>query len=105
MDLDIPDRWAFVADLWLHDGEAGWYFVTLPFDVADEIEMVGEPQGFGSVKVEVTVGGSTWRTSVFPDTKRKSYLLPVKKQVRTTEGLIEGEPVAVELRLVDLHAG
>ena len=56
--------------------------------------------GFGSLRVEVTIGSTTWRTSVFPDTKRGTYLLPVKKQVRTAEGLAGGSVCSIELRVV-----
>jgi hypothetical protein len=93
----------FTADLWRYTGEAAWYFVTLPHDVADDIdEITGEARrGFGSVRVEVTVGSTTWRTSVFPDTKSESFVLPVKKAVRSAEGLDDGSSVSVLLTLVD----
>ena len=93
----------FTADLWRYTGEAAWYFVTLPHDVADDIdEITGEARrGFGSVRVEVTVGSTTWRTSVFPDTKSESFVLPVKKAVRVTEGLEDGSPVVARIVLVD----
>jgi len=95
-------RYEFTAPLWRHDGEAAWYFVTLPFDVADDIEeRHGRTAGgFGSVRVRVRVGATEWATSVFPDTKRKSYLLPVKAAVRKAEGLVDGTPVAVALEVV-----
>jgi hypothetical protein len=57
-------------------------------------------RGFGSLRVEVAIGSTTWRTSVFPDTKRGTYLLPVKKQVRAAEGLVEGSVCSVELTVV-----
>ena len=93
----------FTADLWRYTGEAAWYFVTLPHDVADDIhEITGDARrGFGSVRVEVTVGSTTWRTSVFPDTKSESFVLPVKKAVRSAEGLDDGSSVSVLLTLVD----
>jgi uncharacterized protein DUF1905 len=60
----------FTARLWLHNGMPGaWYFITLPFDAADEIRATQEQRGFGSVRVHATIGDSTWNTSVFPDTK------------------------------------
>lgn len=93
----------FTADLWRYTGEAAWYFVTLPHDIADDIdEITGEARrGFGSVRVEVTVGSTTWRTSVFPDTKSGSFVLPVKKAVRSAEGVDDGSSVSVLLTLVD----
>jgi hypothetical protein len=96
------DPYRFVAALWPWDGPAAWFFVSLPEDVADDIdERFGHLEaGFGSLRVEVTIGSTTWRTSVFPDTKRGTYLLPVKKQVRTDEALREGSTCTVDLTVV-----
>jgi hypothetical protein len=93
----------FTADLWRYTGDAAWYFVTLPHDVADDIDEItlDRRRGFGSVRVEVTVGSTTWRTSIFPDTKSASFLLPVKQAVRQAEGLDDGSSVSVLLTLVD----
>lgn len=89
----------FTAELWLYPGEAGWYFLTLPTHVADDIdEEVGERAGFGSVPVEVTVGSTTWTTSIFPDRASASFVLPVKKAVRSAESLEAGRLVTVRLR-------
>jgi len=76
--------------------------VSLPEDVADDIdERYGHLEaGFGSLRVEVVIGSTTWRTSVFPDTKRGTYVLPVKKQVRTAEGLVDGSMCSIELSVV-----
>jgi hypothetical protein len=94
-----PAGFDFTAELWQWDGDAAWHFVSLPEDVADEIAGLadGSRRGFGSVRVEVTVGSTTWRTSVFPDAKRGTYVLPVKKAVRTAEGLEVGHPTTVRL--------
>ncbi len=93
----------FQADLWMHQG-GSWHFVTLPFDESDEIEevMTGRTGGFGSVRVRVTIGSSTWETSLFPDSKAKAYVLPIKKPIRLAEGLEIGEPVQVQLDLVNV---
>lgn len=96
----------FTAELWrwkareTGDGEPGsWFFVSLPFDDSDAIEAEAVPgKGFGSVRVEVTIGGSTWRTSLFPSAEEKTYVLPVKKAVRVAEDLVEGRPCRVALR-------
>ena len=93
-------QWTFAALLWRwRDGS--WHFVTVPHDVSDEVDAaVGDATGgFGSVRVEVTLGGSTWSTSLFPSTEQAAYVLPVKKQVRTAEGLRDGDEVRVGLRL------
>ena len=54
------------------------------------------PTAFGSVRVEASVGATTWRTSVFPD-KVRGYVLPVKAAVRRAEGLDVGDDVTVSL--------
>ena len=93
--------WEFEAELWRWKAQESWIFLSLPFDVADEIEAVAEPgKGFGSVRVEVTIGTSTWRTSVFPSAEEKTYVLPVKKAVRVANGLEVGDACRVGLSLV-----
>lgn len=89
----------FEAELWLYPGEAGWHFVTLPVELAEDVADLSAPtrKGFGSVPVTVTIGASTWNTSLFPDSKAGSYLLPVKKPVRRRENLTDGDRVSVEL--------
>lgn len=95
---------AFDAELWIWEanGSGSWHFVSLPEEVADDLEeQYGHrAAGFGSLRVEVTIGTSTWQTSVFPDSKRKTYVLPVKKQVRTKEGLEAGSSAAVLLTVL-----
>ena len=93
---------AFSAELWRYDGETGWFFLSLPSELADAIQEESGPlaKGFGSVKVSVRIGSSQWATSVFPDRARGTYLLPVKKSVRLTEGLDGGDTIQVELTVV-----
>jgi hypothetical protein len=95
----------FPAELWIHIGENPWYFVTLPPDEADEIDEIttGKQRGFGSVRVAVTVGNTTWNTSIFPDSKRGSYVLPIKKQVRLGEQWEVGTTKEVRLALADVE--
>ena len=84
---------AFTAELFEWDArdDASWVFVSLPVDVAEDIrEMVPSKRGFGSLPVHVRCGTSAWRTSVFPSKESGSFVLPVKKAVRTKEGLEVG---------------
>ena len=94
-------RFTFTAPLWLHDG-GSWHFVAVPEDDADTIEeMYGaDAGGFGSVRVEVTIGATVWRTSLFPDSKRKTYVLPIKKSVRLSEGLRAGQSAHIAFVVV-----
>ncbi|MEV0274019.1 MAG: DUF1905 domain-containing protein [Hamadaea sp.] len=94
----------FDAELWLWDARKldSWTFVSLPADVSQEIRELtdGPRRGFGAVRVQVTIGLSTWATSIFPDSKSGCYVLPVKKAVRRAEELHPGEVahVSVEVR-------
>src|SRR4051794_23987250 len=95
--------YAFAARLRLHDEMPGaWYFLTLPVDAAEEIRARtrGERRGFGSVRVHATIGRTTWATSIFPDTRSSSYVLPVKAAVRKRERLEPDAVLDVPLALV-----
>jgi hypothetical protein len=96
-------EYSFPARLWMTTGDSAWHFVTLPHDVADDIEerTADTRRGFGSVRVSVTVGSTTWMTSLFPDTKAQSYVLPVKKRVRDDEGLRAGDRIEVSLCITE----
>lgn len=93
----------FRARIWEHSpGDPGsWHFLTLPAELSEDIALeAGPPAGFGSVRVEVTVGATTWRTSLFPDSASGSYVLPMKKPVRRAEGLHAGDTCEVALDVV-----
>jgi hypothetical protein len=96
----------FTAELWLHPGVAGWHFVTLPTDLADQLcaQTAATPRAFGSLPVAATIGHTTWTTSLFVDTKAASYLLPVKADVRRRERLTAGDSVRVTVELQPLAA-
>ena len=95
----------FDAELWIWDARRteGWTFVSLPVEFSDDVrEVAGEPRrGFGAVRVRVTVGGSTWRTSIFPDSARGCYVLPIKRAVRIAEALDAGDVATVTVELID----
>ncbi|WP_327110779.1 DUF1905 domain-containing protein [Nocardia sp. NBC_01730] len=92
-------RYSFTAEVWEHQGDAAWHFVSLPEDIADEIEerYAHRAGGFGAVRVHVVIGKSRWSTSLFPDKSRATYVLPVKKAVRAAEGLATGSAARIEL--------
>lgn len=98
----------FEAELWAWSAKdnpegASWVFLTVPEDVSDEIrDMAGPPRGFGSVRVEATIGATTWRTSVFPNSDEAgTFALPLKKAVRKAEDLEVGESARISLRVID----
>jgi hypothetical protein len=96
-------QYRFTASIWpWKEHEGSWWFVTVPDDVSDDIEERhgSSAGGFGSIKVEVTVGGTTWHTSLFPSMEQRAYVLPVKKAVRVAESIDEGKAFEVSLLCV-----
>ena len=90
----------------IEEGMAPIGFVRIPAEPAEQIVAheferrleMGKRRGFGSVKVTVTLGGSRWQTSLFPN-KDGSWFLPIKKPVRLAEGVEYGDTIEVALEL------
>ncbi|MDL5353173.1 DUF1905 domain-containing protein [Microbacterium sp. zg-YB36] len=80
-----------------------WLFADVPEELSEDISELTAPfaRGFGSVRVEASVGRTTWRTSIFPSSSGR-YWLPLKRAVREAEALVEGGPVTVSLRVLDV---
>lgn len=91
----------FSAELWRHSGPDAWHFIRLPVGTAEEIRETTVRRGFGSVRVRATIGSTTWDTSVFPDAKSGSYLLPVKAAVRRAEDVEDGDTPTVTIAVRD----
>jgi hypothetical protein len=95
----------FEAELWIWDARRSdsWTFVSLPAEASEEIRDLagGLRRGFGSLRVRVTVGGSTWTTSIFPDSARGCFVLPIKRAVRKAEALDAGDIATVTVELID----
>lgn len=81
------------------ESPGGWFFLTVEGQAAIEVRYasLGRTGGFGSVRVTACIGGTEWRTSLFPDRKSGGYLLPLKADVRRREGLEAGQDVTVTL--------
>jgi hypothetical protein len=96
--------YSFTAELWIWDARQSdsWTFVTVPPEHSDDLreQAAGPRAGFGSIRVEVTIGKSTWRTSVFPDKESNCYVLPVKAAVRKAEGIDAGDTTEISLNPV-----
>ena len=95
------NQFTIQATVWLYPGMAGWHFITIPADVSEEIKdrFGDQKRGWGSLPVEVTVGTTTWKTSIFPDTKANAYLLPIKADVRKKEGIAADTSITLLLEI------
>lgn len=97
--------WLYQGDPSTHSTSSGqvspWHFITIQKADADEIkkEYIWPRRGFGAIPVFVTVGKTSWRTSIFPD-KDGTYLLPLKKDVRKKEGIKVGDTISVSIEVI-----
>lgn len=88
--------------VWLWPGEQGaWHFVHVDKKTSETIKAkhTRVRRGFGSVRVIATIGKTSWKTSIFPDSRSGTYLLPLKAAVRRAEGLSEGDTITSTLAL------
>jgi len=95
-------RFAFKAKVWLFtNAPTAWHFVSAPKAMSAEIRSLsaGMRNAFGTLRIVATIGSSTWRTSVFYDTKQEAFLLPLKAAVRRKEKIIDGDTVSVTLEI------
>lgn len=92
----------FKAEIWLWsaDSKTSWHFVTVPAKLSKQIKSFDVPRkGFGSMPVKVTIGKTSWTTSIFPNSKDSTYVLPLKAAVRKKENLKVDDKVEVTLSL------
>ncbi|TDC49259.1 DUF1905 domain-containing protein [Jiangella ureilytica] len=99
----MNETYTFAAELWPHAGEGSWTFLTVPADVSADIKERPRPRrpGFGSLRVTVRLGGTSWATSIFPEAASGCYVLPVKNAVRSAEKVDHGDVVEVGLTLAE----
>ncbi len=92
------------AKVWLYPGMAGWCFVSVSKKESAHIRALfaGLARGFGSLPVTVTIGNTTWNTSIFPDGKTKTYLLALKAEVRKKEQITVGKTISFSFYIREL---
>lgn len=98
--------WRVRGPVWLWQGADGapakgsWYFLTIDGDVGGAIRSAAaKADAWGSVRIEAAIGGTRWRTSLFPSRAHGGWLLPLKAAVRKAERIAEGALVEASLRL------
>ncbi|MDL9981545.1 DUF1905 domain-containing protein [Microbacterium candidum] len=93
----------FEGEVWRWSARTdSWFFTALPPELSADIREIPRPhRGFGSVRVHARIGGSSWTTSIFPDSSREAYVLPLKKSVRDAESLGDGDIAVVSLEVLD----
>lgn len=93
-------QWKTRAKIWLWSENGAWHFVTIPKPVASGIRALSEGMRSpsGSVRVVVAIKGVTWKTSLFP-TKERTYILPIKAEVRRKAKVAAGDTVSLKIEL------
>ena len=101
----IDLSFSFSAPCWRWQSTAtAWYFITLTEEQSEEIKFFsenahGKRRGWGAVRVQATIGETTWQTSIFPHSQSKAYILPVKAEVRKKEKILVDNVVEVRLKI------
>lgn len=87
----------FVSEVIRFDGPGGWHGVFLPPDATSEVRFFGRANALGAIAVRAQIGATEVRTSLFPDKRRDSFLLPLKASLRRSENVKEGDRITVTL--------
>jgi len=87
----------FSGEMWFWKGPAPWHFITVPEEECGELAATSAfvTYGWGMIPVTAQIGGTGWKTSLFPKDGR--YIVPVKTWVRKAEALEVGDLVMVRL--------
>lgn len=80
---------------------SAWRFLAIPQQAGADIKkrFSAHARGWGSLPVSVTIGKTTWNTSIFPDKKSSSYLLPLKAKIRKEEDIFDDDEVLFVLTI------
>lgn len=89
----------FKAVLWKQISTGSWHFFSLPISISKEIRSnhKWQEKGWGRLKVEASIKNNSWKTSVWFDSKRNIYLLPVKWIIRNNENLKENDSAQIKI--------
>jgi hypothetical protein len=93
-------KYEFTAKPWLYSPTPmSWRFISLPQEMANEIRnnLKWQEEGWGRMKATAKIGNSEWKTSIWFDTKHKTYILPLKAEIRKKEKLEIGKEVAITI--------
>ena len=90
----------FSGEIWHWRGPAPFHFVTVPEEQAADIQALAADvtYGWGMIPVQVRLGDTAWKTSLFP--KDGGYVLPLKDAVRRAESVELGDTIEVELSVL-----
>lgn len=90
-------EYTFTSKTWKYISPSSWHFISLPIDISTEIRenLKSEEQGWGRLKAIAKIGSTEWTTAIWFDTKHKTYLLPLKSEIRKKENITEEQKITV----------
>ncbi len=83
--------------VWVWPGIGGWHFVNVDKKISAYIR---EAYGVGMIKIRATIKKTSWDTSLFPHKNSRGYLLCVKKSVRKSENIFDGDEVSIRFEII-----
>tara|TARA_B100000508_G_scaffold138385_1_gene134369 strand:- start:54467 stop:54766 length:300 start_codon:yes stop_codon:yes gene_type:complete len=91
--------YTFTADIWLYGENGRWHFVSVPADQAKEIRQFNKDleEGWGRLKATAIANDHEWKTAIWFDKKKNTYLLPIKADIRKRFSLKEGDQIKVSI--------
>ena len=89
----------FDGTIWYWKGPAPHFFVTVPAEQCLDLKAASRfvTYGWGMIPVRIQIGETKWKTSLFP--KDGQYIVPIRANVRKSEGLEEGHTVTMNLEI------
>jgi Domain of unknown function (DUF1905) len=92
-------EFSFKGRVWEWRGPAPYHFVSIPAKHVDAINDIAPAitYGWGMIPVQVRLGRTCWRTSLYP--KDGGYVLPLRDSVRSREHVELGDIVSIELTI------
>ena len=95
----VPMNIKFSGKIFYWKGPAPFYFVTVPPKQCSDLKAILKlvTYGWGMIPVNVQIGKTEWRTSLFP--KDGGYIVPIKASARKTEQLAEDDKVTLRLEV------
>lgn len=89
----------FEGEIFYWRGPAPYLFVAVPDAPSQDLKTISGlvTYGWGVIPVRVRIGGTEWRTSLFPKAGR--YLVPIRVSVQKVENLKVGDRVTIALEV------
>lgn len=99
--MEAKINYQFSGSIWKYLGKGSWYFIALPKRLSNEIrkDNFQFEEGWGRLKVSAAIKNIEWKTAIWFDSKKETYLLPIKAEIRQKERIKKGDTIEVILKV------